>query len=226
LVGVLSLETTSSRIYQGIVAVERDRIRAIYDRNAESYDRKVGPGERLMLGDLRHRFGAELRGRTLEVAIGSGLNLPHYTGAVTHAVGIDLSAGMLERARGRAEELRRPIDLLQMDAQRLAFRDLSFDTVAISLSLCTVADPAVALREMVRVCRPEGRIVLLEHVLSSVWPVAVLERLLSPLQERHIGCHLGRRTIDLARDLGFRIDSEQRRLAGIFRLAVVRPPAQ
>ena len=205
--------------------MHRDRIRAVYDELAATYDRSVGLGDKLMLGDLRRRFGEQLRGRTLEIAIGSGLNLPFYTDAVTHAVGVDLSAGMLAQARSRAAALGMTIDLLQMDAQRLAFADGSFDTVAVSLALCTVPDPAAALWEMARICRPDGRIVLLEHVLSPVRPVAALERLLSPRQVRTIGCHFDRRTIDLARELGFRIEAEQQRLAGVFRLAVGRPPA-
>jgi ubiquinone/menaquinone biosynthesis C-methylase UbiE len=205
--------------------MKRHQIQQTYDRRAESYDRSVGRGERLATGDFRQRFGAELRGRTLEVAIGSGLNLPYYTAAVTRAVGVDLSRGMLAQAAARAAAIGREIALLQMDAQHLGFADGSFDTVAISLALCTVPDPAAALGELARVCRPEGRIVLLEHVLSPVWPVAMLERLLSPLQERIIGCHLDRETLDLVRARGFRIESEQQRLAGIFRLAVARPPA-
>jgi ubiquinone/menaquinone biosynthesis C-methylase UbiE len=178
-----------------------------------------------MLGDLRARFWAALTGRVLEIAIGSGLNLPYYTDAVTAAVGVDFSAGMLREAQARAAELGRAIELRQMDAHALAFADASFDTVAISLALCTVADPAAVLREMARVCRPEGRIVLLEHVLSPIPPVAWLERLASPLQTRAMGCHLDRRSIDLARELGFRIEIEHRRLAGIVRLAIGRPPA-
>jgi ubiquinone/menaquinone biosynthesis C-methylase UbiE len=206
-------------------AMERDRIRAIYDARAASYDRSVGFGERMLLGDLRRRFGAELRGETLEIAVGSGLNLPHYASAVTRAVGVDLSGGMLAQAAVRARKLGRRIELLQMDAQRLAFADAAFDTVAISLALCTVPDPAAALREIARVCRPSGRVVLLEHVLSPFRPVAALERLVSPLQARALGCHLDRESIELARRSGFTILSERRRLAGVFRLAVARPPA-
>ena len=200
------------------------QLRAAYARLAPTYDRSVGLAERALLGELRQAFANELRGETLEVAIGSGLNLPYYPAAVERAVGVDLSGGMLAQARQRATELGRPITLVQGDAQRLPFPDDRFDSVGISLSLCTIPNPVAALRELARVCRPDGRVVLLEHVRSPVWPVYAVERLLSPLQERFIGCHLTRETIDTARREGFAIASERRRLFGVLRLVVARPP--
>jgi ubiquinone/menaquinone biosynthesis C-methylase UbiE len=199
------------------------RIRSIYDARARRYDRTVGLAENLMLGDFRQRFGALMTGRTLEIGVGSGLNLPHYTPAVAACVGLDLSAGMLAVAQERAASLGLPIRLVQGDAERLPFADSAFDTVGVSLALCTVPDPARALREMSRVCRPDGRIVLLEHVLSPHLPVAALERLLTPLQVRTIGCHLDRETIETARREGLRVESEEARRLGVFRLAVARP---
>ena len=204
--------------------MNRERLRAVYDRLAPTYDRSVGLAERVLLGDLRRAFGAELRGETLEVAIGSGLNLPHYSPAVTRAVGVDLSRGMLTRAARRAGELGCAVSLVQADAERLPFPDESFDTVAISLALCTVPRPATALRELGRVCRRDGRVVLLEHVRSPVAPVYGIERLLSPLQERSIGCHLTRETVKVAQEVGFTLGSEQRRLFGVIRLVVAKPP--
>lgn len=200
------------------------QIRETYDRRAAAYDKSIGLGERWLLGDLRAAFGAELRGRTLEVAVGSGLNLPFYTDAVGHATAVDLSTGMLAEAGNRVKALGRRIDLAQMDAERLAFPDATFDTVAISLALCTVPDPAAVLTELARVCRPGGRLVLLEHVLSPVAPVALLERLLSPLQERLLGCHLDRRTFDTARALGFSEEPLGARFFDVFRLSVLRAP--
>jgi ubiquinone/menaquinone biosynthesis C-methylase UbiE len=200
------------------------QIRTTYDRLAPTYDKTVGFTERLLLGELRHAFGAELRGETLEVAVGSGLNLPYYSSDVTNAVGIDLSPAMLAEADVKARQLGRAMTFAQMDAQRLAFPDNQFDTVAISLALCTIPDPVSALRELIRVCRPDGRIVLLEHVLSPVWPVALLERIWTPIQERPLGCHLTRETFNTARALGLTIESERARLFGVFRLAVALPP--
>ena len=96
--------------------------------------------------------------------------------------------------------------------------------MAISLALCTIPDPAVALIEMARVCRRDGRIVLLEHVRSSAAPLATLQRLVSPLNERAVGCHLDRDTIQLARSLGFEIVEARTRLWESVQLVVTRPP--
>jgi ubiquinone/menaquinone biosynthesis C-methylase UbiE len=202
--------------------MDNRRIRETYDKRAAIYD-AAGRGEKSLVGNLRARFGASLQGETLEVAIGGGRNLPYYTSRVKHAVGVDLSAGMLEVAAKRARELHLPIDLVVMDAQQLAFPDHTFDTVAISLGLCTVPDPASALREMRRVCKPDGQIVLLEHVRSPVWPVAMIQRIGSPIQERLNGCHLARKTIDIVRACGLEIVQEDQRLFGIMRLVVARP---
>lgn len=204
---------------------ERNRVRAIFDRRAATYDRTIGLGERLLLGDLRRRFGALLTGKTLEIAAGTGLNLPYYSSAVTQRVAVDLSGGMLRVLRTRAKEQGAPVAVAQMDAERLAFPDGTFDTVSVSLALCTVERPEIAMRELARVCAPGGRVVLLEHVRSPVPPVAWMQRLFTPAQTRAIGCRFDRETIDLLRDEGFTVESELRRRVGIVRLVVARPPA-
>lgn len=208
------------------LTTETERIRRIYDERAPAYDRAQGLVERLALGSLRRQFGALMSGETLEIGVGTGLNLPFYAPAVTRAVGVDLSEEMLARARERAAGLPFPATFVQGDATALPFPDAAFDTVAISLALCTIPDPAQALREAARVCRPEGRVVLLEHVIAPARPLALAQRLLSPLNERAIGCHLDRDTLNLARSLGFSVESVGSRLFDIFQLAVLRPPAR
>jgi ubiquinone/menaquinone biosynthesis C-methylase UbiE len=203
---------------------ETDRIRRLYDDRAATYDCSLGLVERRVLGPFRRAYGSLLEGETLEVGFGSGLNLPFYTSRVTRAVGVDLSVEMLLQARPRAAELGIPVTLVQADAAVLPFVGAAFDTVAISLALCTIPDPAAALYELARVCRPHGRVVLLEHVRSTAPPLAVIQRLLSPLNERAVGCHLDRDTFGLARSLGFEIEEIQTRLLGAVRLGVARPP--
>ena len=204
---------------------ETERIRRLYDDRAANYDRSLGLVERLVLGPLRPAYGSLLNGETLEVGIGSGLNLPFYSPAVTRAVGVDLSREMLREAEKRARELGISITLIEADAVSLPFPDASFDTVAVSLALCTIPEPATALREMARVCRLDGRLVFLEHVRSTNRLIALLLRALSPLNQRAIGCHLDRETFDLADGLGFSLEQSQTRLFDIFRLATARPPA-
>ena len=203
---------------------ETARIRRLYDDRAATYDRSLGLVEHVVLGPFRRAFGALLAGETLEVAIGSGLNLPYYTPAVTQAIGVDLSLEMLGQAQRRATDLGLNIGLVQADATALPFSDASFDTVAISLALCTVPDPVAALRELARVCRPRGRFVLLEHVRSTAPPVAALQKVLSPLNERAIGCHLARDAFATATALGFTFDTIRSRLFCSVRLAVGAPP--
>ena len=204
---------------------ETERIRRLYDDRAATYDQSVGIVERFLLGRFRQAYGALLGGETLEVGVGSGLNIPFYSPDVTRAVGVDLSREMLRYADERAAHLGIPFALVQADAEALPFPDATFDTVAISLALCTIPDPARALLELGRVCRPQGRIVMLEHVRSTARPLAAVQRALSPLNERAIGCHLDRDTFGLARSLGFSIDETRSRLFDSVRLVVARPPA-
>ena len=204
---------------------ETDRIRRLYDDRAATFEKSLGIGERLLLGGFRQEYGALLRGEIIEVSVGSGLNFPFYSPAVTRAVGVDLSWEMLQHAGERALHLGIPVALVQADAEALPFPDASFDTVAISLALCTIPDPVKALLELGRVCRPGGRIVMLEHVRSTARPLAALQRVLSPLNERAIGCHLDRDTFGLAHSLGFSIDETRSRLFDSVRLVVARPPA-
>src|SRR5215208_6354030 len=186
---------------------ETERIRRLYDDRAATYDRSLGIVERILLGRFRQAYGALLRGETIEVG-----------------VGVDLSEEMLRHAHERAENLGIPFTLVQANAEALPFPDATFDTAAISLALCTIPDPVKALLELGRVCRPGGRIVMLEHVRSTARPLAAAQKVLSPLNERAVGCHLDRETFGLARSLGFSIDETWSRLFGSVRLVVARPP--
>src|SRR5262249_58179738 len=116
----------------------------------------------------REGVGEGAGGGVLEVAIGTGLNLPHYPADVT-ITGIELSPAMLAIARRRATDLGRDVDLREGDAEHLPFDDGSFDTVVCALSLCTIPSPEAAVAEMRRVLAPGGRLLLLDHI-GSTWP--------------------------------------------------------
>jgi ubiquinone/menaquinone biosynthesis C-methylase UbiE len=142
--------------------VEQNKARLQWDRRAAHYDATGRRIEHLMIGDSREWICSRARGRTLEVAVGTGRNLPLY-GADVEPTGIDLSPGMLAVARQRAGELGRPVDLREGEAERLPFPDAGFDTVVCTLALCAVADRGTAVAEMFRVLAPGGRLLLLDH---------------------------------------------------------------
>jgi ubiquinone/menaquinone biosynthesis C-methylase UbiE len=208
-------------------AAELQRIEAIYDRLAPRWNERMGRSERTMVGDdFRQRLADALTGDVLDVGIGTGTTLRYLAASsrVTSYTGVDLSTGMLAEAARAAEACPFPVTLKQMNAEALtAFADDAFDTVTASLVLCTVPDAAAALREMSRVCRPNGRIVLLEHVRAPNWLVGGLQRVVAPLQVRHMGCHLDRPTDRLVRELGFAVERDDARFFGIFHLMVIRP---
>ena len=206
---------------------EQDRVEAIYDEVAPTWDQRQGVVEHRLMGpQMRESLASQLRGDVLEIGTGTGptIRLLNGTSGITSFTGIDLSAGMLDQARRVKPGVDIPIELRQMDAQRLDFPDAAFDTVTTSLMLCTVPDPALALREMARVCKPDGRIVLLEHVRSRNLLMVGMQKLLNPLQCRMLGCHLDRPTDRLVRELGFGIEHDESRFFGVFHLIVATPP--
>ncbi|MFC6718830.1 class I SAM-dependent methyltransferase [Natrialbaceae archaeon GCM10025810] len=147
-----------------------EEIRGVYADQADMMARMAW-ADRLLAGRYRRRVFERAEGRVLDVACGTGTNVPHLPGSVEY-VGVDLSPEMLANAEDRFDDLERGDNLLEMDAQNLAFPDDAFDTVVSSLSTCTFPDPVAALNEMNRVCKPDGRVLLLEHGRSDLGPIA------------------------------------------------------
>lgn len=143
------------------------RSRRFWDRRAARYDSSGRYLERLLIGDSRDWICSRAHGRTLEVAVGTGRNLPRY-GPQVRLVGLDLSPGMLAVARRRATDLGIEAELHEGAAESLPFPPESFDTVVCTLAVCSVADREAAIAEMHRVLRPGGRLLLVDH-LESRW---------------------------------------------------------
>src|SRR5688572_30463164 len=140
-----------------------DRLRARWEKYAQRYDRDIGFLERVQFGGGREWVCSQAGGAVLDVAVGTGRNLAFYPDGV-RLTGVDFSPAMLKRARVRAAELGREIDLVEGDAQALPFPDASFDTVVCTLGLCGFPDERAAIAEMHRVLRPGGTLLLLDHV--------------------------------------------------------------
>src|SRR5215216_6478118 len=169
-----------------VTAVENDFVERVYEKLASVYDLVFGPT--LHQGRLvaRDRMGIQAADRILEVGVGTGINTSLYP-KNCHVTGIDLSTSMLEKARERvAREGLRNVRLLEMDAARLTFADDSFDIVYAPYLVSVVPDPVQVVREMRRVCRPGGKIIILNHFRSANAILSRLERAISPFTV-HVG---------------------------------------
>jgi ubiquinone/menaquinone biosynthesis C-methylase UbiE len=180
------------------------------------YDAVMAVTDRIGLWKLRSWLTRGATGRVLEVGCGTGRNLPRYPPAA-RVTGIDPSLDSLRRARRRAPD----VPLVCATAEALPFRPGSFDTVAISLVLCSVPDPALALAEVRRVLRDPGAVRLLEHVRSERGWEARWQDFIQPAWTRITGgCHPNRDTEAAVLRAGFRV--EERRANRNLRRLVAR----
>ncbi|CRK55248.1 Phosphatidylethanolamine N-methyltransferase [Alloactinosynnema sp. L-07] len=200
------------------------RWRRYWDKHSGTYDRQMGFMDRVLFGDSRQWACSRAVGDVLEVAVGTGLNLAVYPDDVT-LTGIDLSEDMLAIARGRAAGLGRPVTLLQGNAHALPFDDAAFDTVVCTFGLCAIPDIDAAVKEMRRVLRPGGRLVLVDHVRSSSPVARAVQRLLEVVTVPLAGEHFLRRPLHVVREAGFTVDDAQRFKIGIVERVSARKPA-
>ncbi len=175
---------------------------------ASIYDRMMAPAERSFMRHVREEIAGGARGRVLEVGAGTGANFPYYNDHAEEIVATEPDLHMLARARRRAEEVGRSIDLRQAPAEQLPFEDDSFDTVVSTLVMCTVREPLRALSEVRRVLKPSGRLRMYEHVRYDHAFGAFWQDLITPAWRWFgAGCHPNRDTASFVREAGF--DFEQ-----------------
>ncbi len=166
--------------------------------------------ERFLFASWRARLRDRIVGnRVLEVGVGTGKNTPYYPQEVK-VTAIDLSPRMMERAQRNALILGQEVDFWEMDVQHLAFPDQVFDTVFATFVFCSVPDPVSGLRELRRVCKPGGTLLLLEHIRPKNFILGFLFDLLNPIVVRMMGANINRRTLDNIRMAGWRIQVEER----------------
>ncbi len=200
---------------------ETERVRGIYDASATQYDREIAFSENLLFGSGRSWACSQTQGQVLEIAIGTGRNLPFYPSHV-EITGIEISPAMLEIARQRVQILGRQVDLVIGDAQALPFPDQHFDTVLCTLALCSIPDERLAIAEVWRVLRPSGRFVALEHVRSPNILIRGLEYLLNPLTVWTQADHLLREPAEAVQKVGFTIEHLERQKLGIVERLIAR----
>ena len=196
---------------------------AYWDKQAGRYDREMNFWDRHLFGDSRPWACGRAVGEVLEVAVGTGRNLPFYPDG-TRLTGVDWSPAMLGIARRRAADLGREADLRQGDAQALDFPDASFDTVLCALGLCAIPDDRRAVTEMARVLRPGGRLLLVDHVAASASALRAVQWLYERITIPLAGEHFRRRPLTYVRELGFDVEEAERFRLGIVERVSARKP--
>ena len=171
------------------------RTRARYERIARFYDAMEILAEK-RYEHWRPQLWSQVQGpNVLEVGVGTGKNMPFYP-QIIEVTGIDLTPGMLARARERARTLKLKVNLEQGDVQDMAFSDAVFDSVVATFVFCSVPNPRLGLNEVARVLKPGGRLLLLEHVRSVNSLVGTLMDVMNPVVVRMIGANINRRTVE------------------------------
>ncbi len=199
-----------------------DIVRKRYNRSAPLYDFMEGFMEGRRAEGWRRLLWSKAEGTNiLEVGIGTGRNFPFYPPYV-QITAIDFAEKMLERARRKAAKKGLKVKLELMDVQNLSFPDNTFDTVLASFVFCSVPDPVRGLTEIKRVCKPKGKVVLLEHVLSANRIVAWFMNLFNPVAVRMGGENINRRTVDNVAKSGLAVEQVTDLAAGIVKLIEAR----
>jgi len=186
------------------------------------YDPSLWIGEVAGMRRRRRELLATATGRTLEIGGGTGLNLAHYPSSLPELIVAEPEATMRRRLVKRAARAGRRVRVVDAPAERLPFEDASIDTVVSTLVLCTVDDPAQALREIARVLRPGGRLLFIEHVRSDSRALAWLQdRLAAPWKRFAEGCRCNRPTATLMAATGLAVDAGEARWSAM--PPIVRP---
>lgn len=198
--------------------IDIETVKRRYDRIASIYDYL----DFMVPNKLRVEILKMARGEVLEVGVGTGRNLPLYPPG-SLVTGIDISPVMLDRARQRAVKSDLKVNLVEADAQNLPFDDNSFDTVMATCVFCSVPDPIAGLKEVKRVCRHDGQILLIEHVRSETPVVGMVMDLLNPIFVGIIGNNINRKTVENVQLAGLNIIEVKNLLGQIVKLIRARP---
>ena len=194
-----------------------------YNRLARFYDLHSKFAEKLWFIKWRKKFFAPLKGNILDVGIGTGKNIEFYD-KEAKVIGIDFSEKMLEKAKEKLIKTdTKNITLKHMDAENLHFKDNSFDYVVTSCVFCSVPNPIKGLKEIRRVLKPTGRLIMIEHVLSKNPVIALIEHVINPLTRLIMGANINRNTKQNIIKSGMKI-VEDRNLAlfDVFRLFIAK----
>lgn len=182
--------------------MEKHKLISIFDRQANQYDKKREGPE---LKRWRQNLLSHAKGEVLELGVGAGANFPFYP-LIVKITGTDFSEAMIEYAQRAAKHHRLTADFICSDIEEINFPDHSFDTIVSTLSICSYNNPLMVLDKINRWCRPDGKILFMEHGISSNFIASAIQKTLNPLLYRIYGCHHTRNILELITESGIKIE--------------------
>lgn len=184
---------------------DTDQIRKRYNRIAFFYNLLEAPMEWMRFRQWRNCFRTKITGpMVLEAGVGTGKNLHHYPPDVA-VTAIDFSPRMLFYAKKSASKLNLNVEFHLMDVQQLDFPDNYFDTIFATFVFCSVPDPIAGLKELKRVCKPYGKLILIEHIRPGNVILGFVFDVLNPLIVQVMGANINRRTLENIVKAGWKI---------------------
>lgn len=197
-----------------------DKIKKRYDRISVIYESM----DKMMKDKWRKELLKDVSGNVLEVGIGTGVNLSFYPEGI-QLTGIDFSPGMLKKARKKLDLLNLPyhVELIEMDIQQMDFPDNTFDYIVATCVFCSVPDPVKGLKELARVCKPDGQIIMLEHMRSDNKIVGKMMDLVNPIPLNVWGANINRKTLENINKAGLTIEQSDELLYTIVRKLKITP---
>jgi ubiquinone/menaquinone biosynthesis C-methylase UbiE len=184
------------------MSIDTEKIKKRYNRASIIYDIFESPMEMMALKKWRVDLMKDIKGKVLEIGVGTGKNIPYYPDDMD-ITAIDFCEKMLNKAKLKAEALNKKVKFYNMDAELMEFHDNTFDTVFTTCVFCSVPDPVQGLKEIKRVCKPGGKIIMIEHVRSEKKVLGLIMDLFNPLVVNSYGANINRRTVNNIEKAGF-----------------------
>jgi ubiquinone/menaquinone biosynthesis C-methylase UbiE len=186
------------------------------------YDFFMGPLERGKFKRVRRDLLKSATGKVLEIGSGTGVNFPLYRNA-DHVIAIEPSQHMIDQSQSRRQLAVVPIEMVNASAERLPFRDHTFDTIVATLVFCTIPNVDEAINELKRVCKPNGKILLFEHVKMENTVLSSMQESLTPMWKKICdGCCLNRETLQAFTSHGLKIERVEKFYKDLFIVAELR----
>ncbi|MBR3121026.1 class I SAM-dependent methyltransferase [Oceanobacillus profundus] len=199
--------------------MERKSLIKKFDKQANKYNKRRKNDSAYR---FRERIFQDVEGKVLEVGIGSGLNFPFYNKDV-ELTGVDFSGEMMKVAQLAAKEFPFKATFIKEDVESVKFNESIFDTIVSSTTLCAYQNPVIVLNNFQKWCKPGGKILMMEHGISTNKPLSWLQKSLDPLALKFVGCHQDRNISEIVKKSSLQLIKEERYMAGCLYLIWAKP---